>query len=393
MTAGISTDLRAANRASVLAVLLREGEASRADLARRCGLSPATVTNVVRGLVGDGLVAPRGRVPSRGGRPIDRLGPRPEAAWLLGAHVDDDTVSVALLDLALERHDAERVALAADASPVQVAAALRTAVRAVRSRHADARLAGLGLSLPGMLEHTRPGEGPSSSADVVLHLPGSGWPPVALDDLVGELGVPLVPGTHASALAAAEAWRGGLADARGRALVVTLGRDATAVVVDLATGRPRTAEAGAWGHTTVVPRGRRCPCGRRGCLAAYVGADALVEAWASRGGTPPQDRRAAVAALVEAAAAGDATAVTTLDVAADTLAGPVATAVTLTGVDAVVVGGWAGVLLVRARGRALAGAVREAAVTPGAATLSVTGPRVADGATGAALLVLDRLLG
>lgn len=395
-TAGTSAELRAANRARVLATLVRDGETSRAEVARRCGLSPATVTNVVAGLLAEGLVQTRGRVPSRGGRPIDRLAPRADAAWLLGAHVDDDAVSVALLDLALERRDAERVSLEPGAGPVHVAAALRRAVRALRSRHPDdARYAGLGLSLPGMLEHPREG-GPS---DTVLHVPGSSWPAVVLDDLVGGLGgtpLSVVPATHATALAAAETWRGGLAAQAphaGRALAVTLGRDASAAVVDHDGGRPRTAEAGGWGHTTVVPRGRRCPCGRRGCLAAYVRADALVEAWAGRGATPPEDPREALAALVAAAGEGEAAAVTTLDVAADTLAGPIATAVTLTGADAVVVGGWVGDLLVGARGRVLAPAVREAAVTPRAATLSVTGAQVRDLATGAALLVLDRLLG
>jgi len=36
--------------------------------------------------------------------------------------------------------------------------------------------------------------------------------------------------------------------------------------------------AGEIGHTTVKPGGRRCPCGRRGCLEAYAGRLALEQA-------------------------------------------------------------------------------------------------------------------
>lgn len=389
MSTATSDGLRAANRASVLGALVRRGELSRAELADACGLSAATVATVVSELLHDGFAEERSRVPSHGGRPITRLGPRPDGAHLLGAEVGEGGVVVELLDLSLRHLDDEHVPLGVpDPNPVEVAAALRRGLRTVRSRNpaAEASLAGIGLALPdGLL-----GSAPAQVLVEMLAEPGRAR------------AVPVHAAGHAAALAAAEAWRGPVGDgppgngpARsvGRTLVAALGRDAGLAVVAHGRLDPERGDAGSWGHTTVVPNGRGCACGRRGCLQAYVGADALVEAWRARGGTPTGTGPEALAALVAAADAGEAGAVTALDMALELLAIALGNAVTLTGVGAVVVGGPVGDVLVRARGAALAGRVRTATAAPGADVLSVTGRRAAEGgAFGAALVVLDRLL-
>lgn len=379
---GTSSGLRAANRASVLRAVIRAGEVSRAELAASCGLSSATVANVVAELVADGLVEERARVPSRGGRPTVLLGVRPGSGYLLGAAVADDEVTVELVDLALRRVDDARVTLSSDPSPVEVAAALRRGVRTVRARTlaAGEPLLGLGLALPGELL----GDGLQQTLGHLLgETGGAGEPGEGADVAVRASG-------HAAALATAEAWRGVIGD-EGRTVVAALGRDVDlAVVADgrLDLGLPGGA---AWGHTTVVPNGRRCTCSRRGCLTAYLGAGALVEGWRSRGGAAPTTGPDAVAALLAAADGGEAAAVTGLDMALDLLAIALGTAVTLTGARAVVLGGPVGDLLVQARGAALARRVREAAPVPGAEVLSLTGGGVRGaGAFGAALLVLDR---
>lgn len=413
MGAGTSGDLRAANRAAVLGALVRAGELSRAELAERCDLSPATTAKVVADLLAAGQVEERALVPSRGGRPIARLGVRADGGHLLGAQVGDGDVVVELCDLTLQRVDDERVPLGAvDLSPVQVAAALRRAVRAVLARRpGQAPLLGLGLNLPGSIGSpvgaagapgARAGQGGRGAspgairpavADATLHAPGLGWPDITLGDLLGDLAaeLPVVPVGRAAALAAAELWRGELEQER-RTLVVALGRDVGLAVV--AGGRldPGPVGSGEWGHTAVVPNGRRCRCGRRGCLEAYVGADALVEAWRARGGEPAAAGLGAVPELLAAADGGDAAAVTTLDMALDLLAAALGTAVTLTGAGAVVVGGPAGEVLVAARGGDLAGRVRGTSAVPGADLLALTACRVPDArAFGAALGVLDGL--
>ncbi|MGH9061435.1 MAG: sugar kinase, partial [Acidimicrobiales bacterium] len=77
-------DLRRHNRAVLLSSLYLRGPVSRLELVAESGLSPATVTNVVAELIGDGVVAEAGSVESDGGRPRTLLRVRPEYGQVVG---------------------------------------------------------------------------------------------------------------------------------------------------------------------------------------------------------------------------------------------------------------------------------------------------------------------
>ncbi|MCR9246814.1 MAG: ROK family protein [bacterium] len=75
------------------------------------------------------------------------------------------------------------------------------------------------------------------------------------------------------------------------------------VIVDGVPYRGGSNAAGEIGHTTYIPGGRRCPCGRRGHFEAYCGGRAITE-WAAEvlGRAPgTADGRWTVGALVAAA--------------------------------------------------------------------------------------------
>ena len=65
-----AADLRAANRACILAALERDGPLSRIALARRLGLSRTTVSHIVAALLAEGRVREDGALPASeaGGR-------------------------------------------------------------------------------------------------------------------------------------------------------------------------------------------------------------------------------------------------------------------------------------------------------------------------------------
>src|SRR5438067_2532643 len=74
-----------------------------------------------------------------------------------------------------------------------------------------------------------------------------------------------------------------------------------AVVADGASYRGARSSAGEWGHTTIVYGGRQCRCGARGCLEAYVGAEAVLDRYrlANHGrGAPGADEETAISALL-----------------------------------------------------------------------------------------------
>src|SRR5919201_5575752 len=102
-TSATTGDLRRANRAAVLRPILLEGPQYRVGLARRTGLSGATVTNVVGQLLEEALVVEAGVEESDGGRPRVLLRANPEFGVLIGVDVGETGLRVEAFDLALAK--------------------------------------------------------------------------------------------------------------------------------------------------------------------------------------------------------------------------------------------------------------------------------------------------
>ena len=115
------------------------------------------------------------------------------------------------------------------------------------------------------------------SGEVVLFSPHLAWRGERLRGrLAARLPGPLWVGNDADAAAWAE-YRYGAARGADLALMVTLG---TGIGGGIVAGgrllRGAHGVAGEWGHVRVVPDGRPCPCGNRGCWEQYASGTALA---------------------------------------------------------------------------------------------------------------------
>ena len=253
-------------RMAVLALLSR-GPASRAVIARELDLSPATVSQITKRLLHQGVIELRELVPSEGGRPGQLLGIVGGAAHAVGVKLAADHLVLVDVDLdgqVIATSTSRYNALAPDAIPRLVAEVESFLAGGV------GRLLGIGIGVPGMVE--RPDVGEVEAA--VL-----GWSRLPVGDyLRTALGVPVLVENDVKALAVAEHLYG-----RGRErdsfVVVTIGRGVGfASFADGALRRGVHGGAGELAHAVVVPDGATCACGAKGCLEAYVGARGLVAA-------------------------------------------------------------------------------------------------------------------
>lgn len=107
------------------------------------------------------------------------------------------------------------------------------------------------------------------------------WTGVKIGDVVSEgVGLPVVVENDANAAGWAEA-RFGAGAGNANVLVVTLGTGVGgAVVIDGHLVRGAAGFAAEIGHISIVPDGRPCGCGLRGCLERYASGTALgVNGW------------------------------------------------------------------------------------------------------------------
>ncbi len=379
------SDVRQRNRSLALRSVILTGQTSRAALARECGLSVASVTNLVAELISEGLIIEAGSVASSGGRPVTLLAPNPAGAFFLGADVGERGVAVELFDLSMTRIDREFRG-GREGEPIEaITTDLEEALDAMRSRNPLAweRMVGIGLGLPGIVESDADGR-------QVLHAQSLGWPPIPVVDLVSH-DIPVFAENGAKTQAMAELWDG---SARGidEALVVLLGRGVGLAIVsrgELARGL--TSSAGEWGHVKIVRDGRLCRCGGHGCVEAYLGADAILESWREVGGIFEGSGWRAIGDLLYSS---DPAAVALVDELVATLGSALGGLVNLTNPERVIIGGWVGLRLMETLGPRIEARIREEALRrPGSQFQLVASHFGGDTvALGAAMMPLEALL-
>jgi predicted NBD/HSP70 family sugar kinase/biotin operon repressor len=270
---GAALSLRESNRLRVIQALQILGVTSRADVARRTGLSRSTVSTIIAALQAEGIVVDRdadGRAAAGGGRPPAPIALYPAAGLALGVDFGKRHLAVALADLSHELLAEEWREMPDDydaTTGMGRAAELVELVLGAAGADRE-RVLGVGMGLPG---------------------------PVHLSGLVGSSAIlPGWAGTHAaermSDLIGLPVWLrndanlGALAEATWGA-----GRSASAVVyLKLATGigagividgrlfGGAGGTAGEIGHTSLDETGDICRCGSRGCLETYASGAAIA---------------------------------------------------------------------------------------------------------------------
>jgi predicted NBD/HSP70 family sugar kinase len=275
---GSLTGLRRHNRRQVLEVLRHRGTTSRAEIAKRTGLSTTTVSTLVGELLGEAVVvelADRTSAVTGGGRPARMLAFNPAAGGAIGVHLAHDHVRVGVTDLAGNVAAQTRSEIDVDHEPTRTLGLVaRQTLELVRDS---------GLRKDGIV-----GLGVAVSAPVpaATHTLGSGriladWRSVDVaDELTRRTGFPVEIGNDANLGAIAEQ-RFGVAQNVDDFVYLMLSDGVGAgLVLDGRLYEGAIGGAGELGHVTVVPDGYVCRCGSRGCLETVVGAQALTAALA-----------------------------------------------------------------------------------------------------------------
>ncbi len=346
---GTVRDLRRDNRSVLLWSLYFEQPLSRQDLSRTTGLSPASVSNVIRDLIDEGIVMEAGSVESDGGRPRVLLRIDPDHGYVVGVDVGETRVRVELFDLAMRErakvdHPLDPREHGADVVVDKILSGLDTVLADAGVRPGD--ILGVGVGVPGVVE-----QGP----EVLVHGQTYDWDAVPLERLLrAGTALPLHIDNGAKTMGRAELWFGAGRGAR-HAVVGLIGSGVGASIITRgSTHRGSTSSAGEWGHTTVEVGGRTCRCGSAGCLEAYVGAEAILERYGRD--LPGEDQESALAALIETAASSE-WAAEVLDRTALYLGAGIADLINLFNPERIILGGWAGLLL----GEHMLPEIREAA--------------------------------
>ena len=398
-------DLRRDNRSVLLWSLYFDQPCSRQDLSEATGLSSASVSNVIRELIAEGIVIEAGSVDSDGGRPRVLLRINPDFGYVVGIDVGETRVRAELFDLTMNvranaDYPLEPREHGVDVVVDRILACLRDVL--AESGVPPESILGVGVGVPGVVEH-----GP----EVLLYGQTYGWDEVPLERLLRDKGpgtdLPLFIENGANTLGQAELWFGAGQGAR-HGVVALIGSGVGASIIGHgAAERAGTSSGTEWGHTTIMVGGRDCRCGSLGCLEAYVGAEAILDRYAqarheAQGEDegqgwqqllPGQDEETALAALADLAETSPEAA-KVLDDTALYLGAGIADLINLFGPDQIILGGWAGLLLGQRLLPAIRSSAREHALSHPYAETTISAGRIGPDAVarGAATLPIQAFL-
>ena len=293
-------DVRVTNRAAVLRHVRRHAPCSRADVAARTGLNKATVSSLVAELIEHGLLRETGLTENRVGRPATMLVLDGSRYAGLGLRVGADELVAVAAGLGGDPVLTWRRAFpAATAGPEETVKALVALVRRAITRiGTDRTVLGLTVAVPGLVDPD--GDVPAA--------PALGWRGVPLAASVRralrDRGFPVAVDTEANLAVLAERRHGPYAATTD--LVHLTG--GPAIGAGLISGgrllRGGRGFAGDIGHLPLAADGPSCDCGRRGCLTALLGVDAVIRRLLPDAG-PVSDHLPEIERIQALARAGD----------------------------------------------------------------------------------------
>ncbi|GIF14958.1 ROK family transcriptional regulator [Actinoplanes teichomyceticus] len=335
------------NRAVVLDQIQHADGISRVEIAELTGLTPQTVSGIVRRLIDEGIVREDGALISHGGgKPRTRLRINAGAGLAVGVHFDPVQITCVVVDLlghplvTMQRPtppgadpEAMTEAVAEIVSEVLAAAGLRRD-----------QVLGLGLATPGPIDQ--------SLGVLVIPPLLPTWGRVPLKEMLTEAtGMPVTLDNDATAAAIGERWAGvgrGVANFAYFFFGAGIGGG---LILSHQIHRGGSMNAAEFGHTSVQADGPGCYCGNSGCLESLISPAALTAQLRRRlaAGDGRDSRLAELFradpatvdydALRHAAADGDPLAVEIVESAADLLATAVVNVANIVDVDLIVLGG------------------------------------------------------
>ena len=261
-------DVKLQNRLRVAAYCIEHGSASRSDIASALGLSTPTVLQNVSELLHIGFLCETGSLSSTGGRKAKLLSLRDGFLYGAGMEITKNHIQLVLLDLSRRIQDAERVRCPYEDSRDYYEYLGKLLEQFLQKNDAALhaagrnRLAGAGLSLPGIID-AKQGLLKVSHALSVTDVP--------LKRFSQDISCPVCFENDANNSAYGDI-RGLSQNAVYLSLNETVGG---AIYIHGDTYPGDRYQSAEFGHVVLERNGRKCYCGKEGCFDAYCSARLL----------------------------------------------------------------------------------------------------------------------
>lgn len=258
------TDKKTITRSRILNYVINNQITSKAEVSKNLNLSMPTVLSNINDLIAKGIIIETGEYESTGGRKAKSIGINPSYRYSVGIVITANHVGIVLVNLKYEIVKFRRVRMkfSQDASYCQDLSVLTSEF--LKDTEYQDRILGIGISIPGII---------SQKAHLLIKSHALQLENYSLSFLEQAFDLPVYFENDANAAMMAEDMNR-YKNAIYLSLNNTLG-GAFCIGGKLFQGENQ--KAGEFGHMILVPGGRKCYCGKKGCADAYCAASALTD--------------------------------------------------------------------------------------------------------------------
>lgn len=258
------TDKKTITRSRILNYVINNQITSKAEVSKNLNLSMPTVLSNINDLIAKGIIIETGEYESTGGRKAKSIGINPSYRYSVGIVITANHVGIVLVNLKYEivKFRSVRMKFSPDASYCQDLSVLTSEF--LKDTEYQDRILGIGISIPGII---------SQKAHLLIKSHALQLENYSLSFLEQAFDLPVYFENDANAAMMAEDMNR-YKNAIYLSLNNTLG-GAFCIGGKLFQGENQ--KAGEFGHMILVPGGRKCYCGKKGCADAYCAASALTD--------------------------------------------------------------------------------------------------------------------
>ena len=264
-----NSDLIEMNRSAVVKILQQTEVCSRADIAKKTGLTQAAITKIVAELIKKGIVKELGLIKGNGNRRSIGLQLNAKAHQVIGVKFSRKMFAVGVFDISGKVYTQRETKYSSKDASKTVVSAIKKQIYDLLEEYEN--VVAIGFAVPG------PYLRKEGYIAVITQMPT--WHDINfIEEFKGEFDRPVFIEHDANAGALAEWWFGNHDPYPQTLSYFLVGEGVGAGVVEggkMLLGTQGTASE--IGHISVDVNGPRCECGNCGCLEMYCSTYAMVE--------------------------------------------------------------------------------------------------------------------
>lgn len=263
--------IRTEHKLKVLSIIRKDSSVSRTEIFERTNISKPTVTRIIQDLLDEGLVVELGRSDVLSGRKPVNIGLNPNAYYTIGINLTKGYIYASVMDFSMNLKYKSITGIQQVKNEKDFLKTIDQIVNKLlqNSGILKEQVLGIGVGVPGIVNF--------ETGEILDFGFTHNFPNMKLKEHLEEtFGLKVLVDNNANTRALGEYWYGYGVGYSNIVFVICNEGIGSGIICEGNILRGKNNITGEIGHMTINIDGRKCTCGRLGCIEAYCSTDSIT---------------------------------------------------------------------------------------------------------------------